>query len=107
MADTGPAEIYIYSNGECKMLDETGNGYIYGDALEISANSANGNVTIICSIKIDREVELTRSKIWNYENTKTNPLNYGLCGTDFGTTDDWHEIISPSGVAKMTCQLKQ
>lgn len=106
LAQTAPAEIYIYTNGECGMLDETGNGTIRGDAIEISTNSANGNVTLICSIKLDREVELRRTKIWNYENTLDNPINYGLCYTDFGPTDDWHEVITPSGNAKMTCHLK-
>ena len=50
LADTAPAEIFIFSNGECGMYDEYGvAGAIGGDAVQISAHSANGNVTLVCT----------------------------------------------------------
>jgi len=103
MAQTGPA--VFMSTDECGMLDETGDGFIVTEGVQISANSANGNVTLICSAKLGR-LDIKRSVIWNYDNTFDNPINQGLCGTFEGTTDDWHQVITPSGNFKLTCHLK-
>ena len=100
LADTAPAEIFIFADGECGMLDEFGAGFVMGEGVQISANSANGNVTLICSAEADRP-ESGRSVIWNYDNTGGS-----LCGTLDGATDDWHQVISASGKAKLTCHLK-
>jgi len=107
LAQTEPADFFIFTDGSCGMLDENGDGVIFADGVQISANSANGNVTLICSVKLDREVNIKRSKIWNYDNTFDNELNGGKCLTLDGPTDDWHQIITPNGNAKLVCHLKQ
>ena len=100
LADTTPAEIFIFTDGECGMVDEFLTGAILGEGKQISANSANGNVTLICKAETDRP-ESGRSVVWNYDNTGGM-----LCGTLDGATDDWHQVISASGKAKLTCHLK-
>jgi len=106
LAQTAPAQIYIDASGGCGMLNENGDGGYFGDSVEISANSVNGNITLICTVKREPDVELTRSKIWDYENTD-GLLCYSTESTGRIPTDDWHEIITPSGNAKLTCHFRQ
>jgi hypothetical protein len=105
LAQTAPAEIYVFPDGTCGMFDEFGTGPVWGDQTNISANSANGNLTMICSVKMVERPQIKRSKIWNYDNT-----NEGLCSTQNGDetifTDDWHEVITPSGNVKLTCHFR-
>jgi len=105
LAETSSA-VFISADG-CGMLDESGNGIIAGEGRQISANSANGNVTLTCSTEFDRPLDIKRSVIWNYDNTLYNPLNEGQCFTWDGPTDDWHQVITPSGKVKLICHLKQ
>jgi len=98
--EPGPGPAFVNPDGTCGLLDENQDGVLVDSSLEISANSANGNVTLICSYKFNRDLDIKRTKIWDFENTGI------LCGTEGGATDDWHEIISPSGVAKLTCHFK-
>ena len=102
------ADFYVL-DGICGMLDEWGhpapNVDVEGNALtegvNISANSANGNVTLICSQDMVRtDPKPRRSVIYNYDNTGEK-----LCGTLGGATADWHQIISASGKAKLTCHV--
>jgi len=98
LAQTETAPAFVNPDGTCGLFDEN-QEIVVGSSLSISANSANGNVTLICTY-IFEQVDLTRTKIWDFENTGVK------CGTIGGSTDDWHEIISPSGVAKLTCHFK-
>lgn len=40
------------------------------------------------------------------ETVKWNQQNTGiLCGTHYGSTEDWRVVVTPDGNAKMTCKI--
>ncbi len=91
---------------DCTLLD--GNGGIEvaaGSGVTVSANSSNGNVMHTCSADVTPP-DSGRSAIFNIDNT-------GLwCGLDDGSggnaaiTEDWHQVVSRSGKAKMVCHFR-
>ena len=102
-------EVVIGIEG-CTLLG--GNGEVeelVGSGITVSAQSSNGNVMHTCSGDVTPP-DTGRSAIWNYDNTEILQPGYGgvLCGID-GTdiiTDDWHQVVSRSGKAKMICNFK-
>ena len=100
---------------ECNLIDGFGGVILVGSGIEVSASSANGNVLHTCSGDVPVNTETRRSKIWSVENTAeflcNDPGdNYDGClcyidGTYIGT-DDWHQIVTPSGKAKLVCHFK-
>ncbi len=98
-AQTAPATVSILADGTCGMLDATGIGILYGDGVNISANSVNGNVTLVCHAQGERP-ELGRPVMWNFDNTGIE------CGTLDGSTKNWYEVVSASGKSMLTCHLK-
>ena len=96
------------------------NGYggvdlLVGSGIEVSASSANGNYLHTCSGDVQVPSDQRRTKIWTVENTTEfkcdNPydeIDGCLCYID-GTldgTDDWHQVVTPSGKAKLVCHFK-
>ena len=69
---------------------------VSGERHKVTSNNENGNISITCS----QEFEPTttgRSVIYNFENTGL------LCYVSGFGTDDWHQVISRNGNAKLTC----
>lgn len=93
-----PADVVFIDEGGCGLLNDDGIP-VAGEGHEVSANSSNGNVKLTCSINLE-PTSTGRSVIYNYDTTGI------LCGTSGGSTDDWHEVISRSGQAKLTCHFK-
>lgn len=90
----------------CTLLDGNGNIEVaVGSGITVSANSSNGNVMHTCSATVTPP-DSGRSAIFNVDNT-----GYP-CGLDDGfggnvaVTDDWHQVVSKSGKAKMVCHFK-
>lgn len=95
-----PADVFI-DEGGCGLLNEDNVPVDNGDLVSISANSANGNATITCSIDLPRTTT-GRSVVFNYDNTDR------LCRMTGGNrTEDWHQVISASGKAKLTCHYME
>lgn len=99
LADIGHA-VSIDGFG-CGLRDADGT-FVAVEYSLVSANSANGNITLTCSHDFAYDVPLKRSKIWNFDNT-----DEGVCGVGGGkTTEDWHQVISARGKAKLSCHYK-
>jgi hypothetical protein len=91
--------IVIKDDG-CTMLDASGNPSVpTEDSIKVGTFSNNCNSTISCKAK---GVENTTGKAvhWDFESA-----GYISCSTGFGDTNDWHEIISKSGVAHLICHV--
>jgi len=92
-----PAGVTI-EDDHCFMLDEF-NGFVQGDLHQVEASSSNGNIKVSCSQDLE-PTTTGRSVIFNYDNTNI------MCGAMGNPTDDWHQVISRSGKAKLTCHYK-
>lgn len=91
-----PAEVTIEVDG-CWMFQE--GGYVQGDVHQVATSSANGNIKVSCSTDLE-PTSTGRSVIYNYDNTNA------LCTALGNPTDDWHQVISRSGKAKLTCHYR-
>jgi hypothetical protein len=71
----------------------------------ISANNENGNANYSCSADLD-PTESGRSEVYNQERVFELTgivIRCDLPGYD--STDDWHQVISRSGKAKLSCHF--
>lgn len=91
-----PAEVTIDADG-CWMFSEF--GFVRGDVHQVSTSSANGNIKVSCSQDLE-PTSTGRSVIYNFDNTGI------MCGALGNPTDDWHQVISRNGQAKLTCHYK-
>jgi hypothetical protein len=91
-----PAEVFIDVN-TCGLLAEF--GFASGVAHEVSVNNNNNNINITCTADLE-PTSTGRSIIFNYDNTGI------LCGAMGHPTEDWHQVISSRGKAKLTCHYK-
>lgn len=96
LAFANPAEVTIEEDG-CVMFSEF--GFVTGDLHQVEVKSANGNIHVSCSADLD-PTSTGRSVIFNFDNTGIE------CGALGNPTDDWHQVISRSGQAKLTCHYK-
>lgn len=80
----------------CGVLDGNGNGVYTTDSKVVMTPSPNGNTVLKCFAK-NVPNNTGRAVRWNYENTGYS------CGTQSGSTTDWHETVSTSGRAVLTC----
>jgi hypothetical protein len=94
-ADT--AEVTIEMDG-CLMYDED-LVVVSGDVHQVATSSENGNIKVSCSTDLE-PTSTGRSVIYNFDNTGS------LCGAMGSPTDDWHQVISRSGKAKLTCHYR-
>jgi hypothetical protein len=92
---------------DCSLFD--GNGFIQrnvGTGITVSAQSANNNTIHTCSADVTPP-DSGHSAIFNIDNATVNgfPARCGLKGTAF-VTDDWHQVVSANGKAKLVCHFK-
>lgn len=105
------AEAEVSVDGKCGVLDENEMPVPGTDALSVSANNVNGNITITCTQDLDLDSRLGRSIIYSYDNT-TDPVDSTkgrTCKVSTNPlirTEDWHQVISASGKVKLTCHYK-
>ena len=104
-----PAEVLVDANG-CAFLHELYTlplsnipselDVIVSDQHKISVNNENGNVNFTCS----QDVEPTttgRAVVFNFDNT-------GLtCKVGSERSEDWHQVISRRGKAKLVCHYHE
>ena len=103
----GPA--LVISIDGCGLYD--GNGYLVqevGSGVTVSAENQNGNVTHTCTAEYVTPSDSGRTAVFNTDSYET----FGkLCGLDdeFGgniaVTDDWHEVVTRQGKAKLVCHF--
>jgi hypothetical protein len=77
----------------------------------VATQSANGTTTYKCQEEIDNNTG--RAVVWNFDYTEDffpeQPPGGLICNIFDGvsslcTTEDWHETVSKSGNAKLTCR---
>jgi len=98
------AAVVIMGNG-CSFFDGDG-GFVFStDTHTTATQSANGNTMLRCRVK---DVANSTGKAVRYdsENNPTDPGTGCLIANPFPLiTDDWHEIVSASGVATLVCRV--
>lgn len=89
----------VIDGNNCALFKEDG-GFTGGVGKKVTTNSSNNNISLTCFQ--DMEPTLSgRSVIFNFDNT-------GLrCVVSGHPTDDWHQVISRSGNAKLTCHYHE
>lgn len=83
----------------CGLLDGDGDGVFTTDTKVVSSVSNDGsNINLKCYAS---GVANSTGKAvkWNYDNTGS------LCGTQYGSTNDWRIVVDTEGNAVMTCKL--
>jgi len=109
LAVAEPADVFITEDG-CGLLSEfwtapiTSDDVVTGDLHRVSVNNDNGNINVACS----QDVEPTstgRSVVFNYDNT--NGLKCTVNKVPKIQTEDWHQVISRNGKAKLTCHYHE
>src|SRR5262249_25674314 len=98
VANANNAAIVI-DNGGCTMLDTAGVNDVVAGADHTAATVKKGNITLKCYALVDNET----GKVIKWNTTNTEGL---LCGTLYGLTDRWFEVIDALGNATLTCQIK-
>ena len=98
------AQVVIDFDGFCTLYEEvdgelTGVHVVGDDKVKITTSSANGNINLTCSAKVPAP-NSGRSVVFNYDNTGR------YCNVSNTETDDWHQVTSANGNAKLTCHLK-
>ena len=91
----------IIGDTSCTLATESG-VFVNGERHKVTSNSENGNISITCS----RDFEPTstgRSVIFNFDNTNAKCGVKDEVTNETYYTDDWHQIISRSGQAKLVC----
>jgi len=90
----------------CVLLDGNGNAVV-GTGVTIDSRSANDALTHICSTDVAPPAS-GHAAIFNVDSWAPYRV---LCGIDDGEggdlaqTEDWHEVVSASGKAKLVCQF--
>ena len=100
-----PAVIELHE-GYCQLWVEV-DGEIYPDLItvaddkvKISTSSSNGNINLTCSADVPPPIS-GRSEVFSFSNTGE------LCNVSGNPTEDWHQIVSASGKARLSCHFKQ
>ena len=93
----------------CGLYDGNGNNVRgAGTGVTVSAQNQNGNVMHTCTVDGVIPPATGRTAVFNTD----SPETYGkLCGLDDGlggdlaVTDDWHEVVTKQGKAKLVCHF--
>ena len=75
-----------------------------GTGVTVSAENQNGNVMHTCSADVEAP-HTGRTAIFNFDNTKIKcGIDNGF-GGDLEETEDWHEVVTKKGKAKLICHF--
>jgi hypothetical protein len=89
----------ILTDFGCGMIDGDGGDVFTTDTKVVSSlNNDGSNINLKCHASDIANSTGTAVK-WNYENTGS------LCGTQYGSTEDWRIVVDTEGNATMTCKL--
>ena len=81
----------------CGLLDGNGAFVFTSESQAVSTDSGNSKIT--CKAQVTPSATEKGAVKWNFENTGF------LCSTSFGTTQDWQEVVTPSGQASLVCHI--
>ena len=89
-----PAE--LEKDTPCNLLDALGGISVEGTGNVVSTSS--GNWILVCKAQLTGNFPVKAVK-WNNANTGRS------CVTKYGITENWQEVITPSGRISMTCHF--
>ncbi|RAK74672.1 uncharacterized protein BO72DRAFT_461119 [Aspergillus fijiensis CBS 313.89] len=99
LASMAVADQAIHIDGVgCGLFNGNG-GVEVADKARVTITSS-GNGILTCKAEVDPPAS---GKAVTYSRKNVNEL----CGVNGGLTDDWHETVSASGQATLTCRIKQ
>lgn len=81
----------------CGLLDGDGNFVFTSESHAVSTDSGNSKIT--CKADVAPSTTAQGAVKWNFANTGL------LCSTSFGSTQDWQEVVTPSGKASLVCHI--
>ncbi len=87
----------------CGVIDGDGNGFVTNDTKSTTTNARNGVVIMKCQA---RGVPNGTGTAVNYDYASTGLLCSVLSSNGAFVTQDWHETVSASGNATLTCRYK-
>jgi len=90
----------VIKDQACGLFDGDGGFEFTTDTIQVGTPSSNCNSTISCKTK---GVANSTGKAVHWDFDSSGGIS---CGTGFGSTTDWHEIVSKSGVAHLICHVK-
>jgi hypothetical protein len=96
MADSTNSAVVIKDSG-CGLLDR--NGSFTSTTTNQIVDTSSSNSKITCKAQVTPSVTATGAVHWNFANTGI------MCSTTFGLTQDWEEVVSPSGQATLQCHI--
>jgi len=108
LAMAEPADVFITEDG-CGLIREhwtspvSGDDVIVGDLHQVSINNDGGNINVTCSQDFE-PTSTGRSVIFNYDNTDRAKCKVSVDPEI--RTEDWHQVISRNGKAKLICHYK-
>jgi hypothetical protein len=87
--------------GACGVLDAAGDTQIITppDAVVHAVSTPSGNVKLTCSgeLPLGSTLPSQGAVMFTFNDIAI------LCGTFFGSTDDWHNVVAPSGRVTLSC----
>jgi len=89
----------VIKDEACGLFDGDGGVVVTNDTVQVGTFSHNCNSTISCKTK---GVANSTGKAVHWDFDSSGGIS---CGTGFGSTTDWHEIVSKSGVAHLICHV--
>jgi hypothetical protein len=97
VAQANNGAVVINDQG-CALLDGDGNSISTSESHAVITNSKNGNTLLKCSVK---GVANSTGKAVHFDFDNTGIT----CATNSGSTENWHETVSASGNATLTCRI--
>jgi hypothetical protein len=93
---------YAILPGFCKLPDGNGTPFISTDFQENIVSTPSGVSNLECHGTVPATRTLPSTAV-RFDSASTG----AVCGTPFGTTLDWHAVVTPSGQVTLICQIKQ
>ena len=100
------AQALVIDDLSCKLFDSAMAVHtifppaLGGDAVVQRVMTPSGNSKITCSGRLPAGAATPPNRAAIFSGPDD-----GNCGTGFGVTDDWHEVVTKSGRAVLTCHL--
>lgn len=89
----------VIKDGGCTFLDGNGGSVAASSDQAVLASNPSGNSKLTCRGSVAPSLTSKGAVHWNFSNTGL------LCFTNFGATTDWHEVVTPSGQATLSCHV--
>jgi hypothetical protein len=97
-ASGAQAQAVVINDDGCTLFDGDGNFVLASSDHQVITNNSNGNCLVKCSVK---KVANSTGRAVQFDFLS----NSIPCNTPCGPTTHWHETVSATGNATLTCHL--